>query len=408
MRPSVRSCFAAVAFGAAASMAQDFCAPVTEYVTVTAVEPIASEVTTMETPSSDLMPATDVFAITTSESFCELSPVTITTTLEPTTITVYTSPTEPSVAETECSLSTVWETEILEPTTVTIYPSSIAMSSMDMHSIVSLQSDAAPEVAPTTKVTQDIPYGPSSPVVPAPTPTPSSVVESPSFVLVSQVEGTKTSSTLPAASQTHEDTTGYASKSGQATFYDGNVDGGMCSFTGYKIPSGIFGTALSDSNWDNAGACGACMEVTGPSGKKITAMVVDQCPGCGTNHLDLFREAFAELAEPSKGVIDVSWSIVPCGITSPITLKNKSGTSKYYFNIQVENSNVQVQKVDVSTDGGKTWKDTTRKDYNYFEIHEGTGTDSVSVKITSVGGKTITVHDVSCADSATMSAGSNF
>jgi expansin len=47
--------------------------------------------------------------------------------------------------------------------------------------------------------------------------------------------------------------------SGQATYYGGNVKGGMCSFSTYSLPSGLYGTALSDSNWDNAGNCGGCV-----------------------------------------------------------------------------------------------------------------------------------------------------
>lgn len=60
---------------------------------------------------------------------------------------------------------------------------------------------------------------------------------------------------------------------GQATYYGGNVAGGTCSFSTYTLPAGILGTALSDSNWDNAANCGACVSVQGPSGSVITAMV---------------------------------------------------------------------------------------------------------------------------------------
>ena len=62
-----------------------------------------------------------------------------------------------------------------------------------------------------------------------------------------------------------------ASFSGEATFYGGNVAGGHCSFTTLNLPSGIYGTAIA--NWDSSANCGACVEVTGPSGNKITAMV---------------------------------------------------------------------------------------------------------------------------------------
>lgn len=81
------------------------------------------------------------------------------------------------------------------------------------------------------------------------------------------------------------DTSAAGSKRGEATFYGGNTSGGMCSFTGYTIPAGVYGTALSDSNWGGASACGQCVSVTGPDGNKITAMVTDQCPGCGSSTL---------------------------------------------------------------------------------------------------------------------------
>lgn len=208
----------------------------------------------------------------------------------------------------------------------------------------------------------------------------------------------------PATSPNDEVT---AALTGEATTYSGNIDGGMCSFTGYTIPSGIFGTALSDSNWAGAGSCGACVSVEGPNGNSITAMVVDQCPGCGNNQLDLFPDTYAKLA-PTPGIIPVSWSFVPCGITTPIQLKNKEGTSKNWFSMQVRNSNVRVAKLEVSIDGGETWKGTTRQPYNFFENSSGFGMDTVDVKVTSVDGKTVEVKGVSTAPNTVKAAGSNF
>ncbi|KAG9195952.1 hypothetical protein G6011_01073 [Alternaria panax] len=212
----------------------------------------------------------------------------------------------------------------------------------------------------------------------------------------------------PASNTDYSATSPGGSKRGEATFYGGNTSGGMCSFTGYTIPAGVFGTALSDSNWDNSGNCGVCVSVTGPDGNKITAMVTDQCPGCGPNHLDLYPDAFAKLAEPSKGIVPISWDVVPCGITTPLVLKNKDGTSKHWFSMQVMNSNVPVSKLEVSTDGGATWQATTRKEYNYFENPAGFGTDSVDVKVTNGEGKSIVVKSVSIAASSKKTAGSNF
>lgn len=64
-----------------------------------------------------------------------------------------------------------------------------------------------------------------------------------------------------------------AAVTGKSTHYGGNLSGGTCSFTTYTLPPGVFGTAFSGSAWDSSSACGACVEVTGPKGNKIKAMV---------------------------------------------------------------------------------------------------------------------------------------
>ncbi|KAK2629186.1 hypothetical protein QTJ16_000006 [Diplocarpon rosae] len=199
---------------------------------------------------------------------------------------------------------------------------------------------------------------------------------------------------------------GAAALTGEATFYGGNVAGGHCSFKSYTLPAGLFGTALG--NWENSANCGRCVSVTGPNGKAITAQVVDECPNCGTNHLDLFPDAFAALADPSKGVIPVDWQYVDCPITTPLELHNKEGVSAHWFSIQVVNSNKGVAKVEVSTDGGTTWTPTDRQKYNFFENPSGFGTTSVSVKVTSVDGDAVVVNNVEVAPGISVTAPSNF
>ena len=60
---------------------------------------------------------------------------------------------------------------------------------------------------------------------------------------------------------------------GESTHYGGNLNGGMCSFSTYTLPEGMYGTAFSGQAWEESGACGACVEVTGPNGNSIKAMV---------------------------------------------------------------------------------------------------------------------------------------
>ncbi|TGO44483.1 hypothetical protein BOTNAR_0813g00010 [Botryotinia narcissicola] len=194
--------------------------------------------------------------------------------------------------------------------------------------------------------------------------------------------------------------------SGQATTYGGNTQGGACTFSTYTLPSNIFGTALSDSNWATASECGRCVSVTDPSSNSITAMITDECPGCGPNHLDLYPTAFTSLAPLSKGIIDVTWDYVDCPITTPLQVHLKEGDSAYWFSMQVVNAAEGVSKLDVSTDGGKTWQSTTRTTYNYFEHSAGYGS-KVNVRVTGLSGKTVIINNVAVTPGNLVTASGN-
>ncbi|CEJ60291.1 Putative Extracellular cellulase CelA/allergen Asp F7-like [Penicillium brasilianum] len=223
-----------------------------------------------------------------------------------------------------------------------------------------------------------------------------------------EAAATATSSTSSASTSTKSSTSSSSgSTSGEATFYGGNVAGGTCSYSGYTLPSGLFGTAFSGAAWDNAAECGACVAVTGPNGNTIKAMIVDQCPECAASHLDLFQDAFAELSDISAGVIDITWEYTACDLSGPLKLKNKEGTSQYWFSMQVVNANEPVTKLEVSTDGGSTWQSTTRTSYNYFEQSSGFGVDTVDVRVTGQSGTTVVVNSVGCSSGSEITASSN-
>ncbi|KAL5597331.1 hypothetical protein FOBRF1_011124 [Fusarium oxysporum] len=230
----------------------------------------------------------------------------------------------------------------------------------------------------------------------------------------SKPKSTTPTTTKPSTPKTSTPSTGSkstplgdgASVSGSSTFYGGNLAGGNCMFSTYTLPSGILGTAFSGQKWDNSANCGACIEVTGPSGT-IKAMIVDKCPECDPGHLDLFPDAFKAVGG-TDGIVKTSYKFVECGITTPLVLHNKEGTSANWFSIQVVNANEPVKSVQVSTDGGSTWKSTERKDYNFFENPAGFGKTSVDVKVTSSTGKSVVVKNVGVTAGAQYKASSNF
>lgn len=343
-----------------------------------------------------------------TSSSCSRRTVTATK-VEKVTVTVGASNTDPGTIDvTSTSYKTI-------KTTVTVRPSgappaaSNVVSSLQWGKYPNATYHASSSVSSTFLTSSSAPATPTSDlpsfsVIGQAIPTSEAVDAAAATPQVAAAAPQEAPETVPGTSRAAA-----GSKRGEATFYGGNTAGGMCSFTGYTIPAGLFGTALTDSDWDGANACGQCVSVTGPDGKtKITAMVTDQCPGCGPHHVDLYPDAFAKLADPSKGIINVSWDFVPCGITTPIVLKNKSGTSKFWFSIQVMNANVGVSKLEVSTDGGASWKATKRQPYNFFEQPSGFGTDSVDIKITSIDGKEVVVKSVSVTPNALKTAGGNF
>ncbi|KAK0619176.1 RlpA-like double-psi beta-barrel-protein domain-containing protein-containing protein [Immersiella caudata] len=196
---------------------------------------------------------------------------------------------------------------------------------------------------------------------------------------------------------------------GNATFYGGNLSGGNCMFSSYSLPPGTYGTALAGPNWNSAARCGACVRVTGPQGNSIKAMIVDQCPGCEANHLDLFQDAFGQLAPLQTGIIKISWEFVHCGISAPLILRAKDGASQWWFSLQALNSNHPITGLEVSTNGGSTWQSTTRRDYNYFEKTSGGGfgTQTVTVRVSCANGAKVTVQNVGVNAGTVTQAGGN-
>jgi hypothetical protein len=126
------------------------------------------------------------------------------------------------------------------------------------------------------------------------------------------------------------------------------------------------------------------------------------------NHLDLFPNAFSTLADPTVGVIEVTWDYIDCPITSPLQVHNKEGVSAYWFSMQVVNANKGVSTLEVSTDGGNTWQSTTRQSYNYFENSSGFGTTTVDVKVTSIDGDVVVVDNVDVSPDLVVTASANF
>ncbi|KAJ5955082.1 hypothetical protein N7501_009361 [Penicillium viridicatum] len=370
------------------------------YKTVTVeTYPTATSVETTVTPTST--PVTVESQASAEPTVASSSTATVVESTTPVAVVqIETSTSKASVAETSAA-----ETSAAEAAVVKTAPVVAVLPTASAETAAVVKPIAAPAVE--TSTTQ-------APVEVASTSTKQAPVEAASTsTKQAPVEAASTSTESAASSSTKSASNKSASTGssngtpGKATFYGGNVAGGTCSFSGYTLPSNLFGAALSLQRWDDAAECGACVSVTGPKGNSIKAMIVDQCPECESNHLDLFQDAFAELSDISAGIIQTTWSYVSCDLDGPLKLKNKEGTSAYWFSMQVVNANEAVTALEVSTDGGSSWKSTTRTYYNFFENTAGFGTSTVDVRITGASGKTVVVKDVGVSSGNEVTAGSN-
>jgi expansin len=168
-----------------------------------------------------------------------------------------------------------------------------------------------------------------------------------------------------------------------ATFYaaDGSGD---CSFD--PSPNDLDVAAMNATQYATAAACGECVSVKGPNGS-VTVRITDKCPDCVDKQLDLSAQAFAKIAQPSAGRVNVDWQVVPCGVTGPVSYFYKDGSSQYWTAIQVRNHKLPITKLELQKGGA--YVAVTREDYNYFVYPQGAGTGPVKVRITAEDGQTL-------------------
>jgi expansin len=167
---------------------------------------------------------------------------------------------------------------------------------------------------------------------------------------------------------------------GIATYYDA-TGAGNCSFD----PTGDLNVAaMNAEQYARSAACGECVRVEGPKGV-VTVRIVDQCPECQRGHLDLSREAFAQVATLADGRVPVRWTVVACDVGGSLAYRFKEGSSQYWTALQVRNHRLPIRSLELRSGSG--WVDLPRESYNYFVAAQGVGTGAFTVRVTSSDGQ---------------------
>jgi expansin (peptidoglycan-binding protein) len=181
---------------------------------------------------------------------------------------------------------------------------------------------------------------------------------------------------------------------GEATHYD--ADGrGNCSF---EASDGMV-AAVNGGDYDRAAWCGACLEVTGPSGA-VVVRVVDKCPGCKPGDLDLGQAAFAALAPLAEGRIPIRWRPVACDVTGPIAYRFKDGSNAFWTAIQIRNHRHPIKKLEWR-DATGAWSAIDRAEYNYFVTTRALGKGPYVLRVTDAYGHEVVDEGIALGDAVT-------
>ncbi|SMF66633.1 expansin EXLX1 family cellulose-binding protein [Streptomyces sp. Amel2xC10] len=194
-----------------------------------------------------------------------------------------------------------------------------------------------------------------------------------------------------------------ASYRGVATSYDIGDGDGACSF---GPSSDVMTAAMNTTDYETSKACGAYVQVRA-GGKSITVRITNECPApCVAGQLDLSREAFAKLAPLSAGRITVDWSLLSPATSDTVSIRYKTGSSRYWCGIQALGHRNPLARLEVRTGDG-SWLSLPRAEYNYFLSEQGTGCGG-AIRLTDIYGERLTVEGLAVRAEAVQGTGVQF
>jgi expansin (peptidoglycan-binding protein) len=165
--------------------------------------------------------------------------------------------------------------------------------------------------------------------------------------------------------------------------------------------AGQYFGAINTTDYANAAACGACVDVHRvDTGQSVTITVVDQCPvgsnpKCVQGHIDLSQAAFEQLGSLDDGYLgqraglgQITWDYVACPTTGNVAFRLKEPSNAGWNQVIVEGHRYPIQSVQVQVSG--SWVNATRQSYNYWEPPGGAmGTSPYQVRAIDINGNSV-------------------
>ncbi|WP_327594201.1 expansin EXLX1 family cellulose-binding protein [Streptomyces chartreusis] len=190
---------------------------------------------------------------------------------------------------------------------------------------------------------------------------------------------------------------------GTATFYDTGDGDGACLF---GPTDDVMTAAMNTTDYETSKACGAYVQVRAASGATVTVRITNECPlPCAPGQLDLSAQAFARLAAPVTGQIPITWRLLSPAVSEKISVRYKTGSSRYWCEIQAVGHRNPLARLEVRTAGG--WQRLTRTEYNYFLSEQGAGCGA-AIRLTDIYGETLTADALAIRPGVAQPTGLQF
>jgi expansin (peptidoglycan-binding protein) len=176
-----------------------------------------------------------------------------------------------------------------------------------------------------------------------------------------------------------------------AVFYDPGTAVGSCSLGPFPA-SGRY-VSLPPERFGHSAACGSYLTVQGPRGQ-VRAEVVDLCPGCAANMINLSRAAFAVIADPEPGSARVRyWPLGNPPLPGPLILR-LGQTQAGLPTLQVRRHGNALAAVAVAAPGSPGWQALTLNGNGIWVATSRLGAGPFNIRITDVRGHQVVIRRV--------------
>ncbi len=164
---------------------------------------------------------------------------------------------------------------------------------------------------------------------------------------------------------------------GDGTAYGDGNGGGNCLFPKKEFYNDLMYAAINQDQYVSDFGCGLCAVAVSTSNpfKPIRIRVIDRCPECAHGSLDFSDTAFKAMTNMNPARVKIAWALIPCDVDiagypalvekgSDIKFQFKTGSSQWWFQVQIFNTRYPVAKVEMKVNGG--YMTLSRETHNYW------------------------------------------